>query len=186
MKVKIRFMRKEDVPGVVDCENRSHAYEDPDFGKLVASFAWNTKEVTAAASQVRNFNRKRQTNDTASYVATITKIEKKDGAVQAVEYVCGAFIFTLLESSIDILLFTAHPEAPENTRTEMLNHLIGVAARSEDRKQISIHVPDGDYKTLKFFQDNGFKYKLKYNPKGNDDWYCECNIENTKKSLASA
>jgi hypothetical protein len=175
--VAIRFIKKDDVPAVVECERASHTYADEDFGvPALRPYAWDAQDVVAAAGQYKR-KLKRQ-EDTRFLVAEAMKNKVwPDGLTSADPWVCGGLAYELREDGYHLLLFTAHPDGPANTRKDMLDDLLGRARRSGTRRKVTADVPDGDYKTLKFFQDQGFKHRFRYNPKGYDSWRCELTVE---------
>jgi hypothetical protein len=181
--VSVRFMEKDDVPAVVECERLSHEYTDEDFDvPALRPYAWNAQDLVAAAGQYKR-KLKRQ-EDTRVLVAEAMKTTVwPDGLTAAEPWVCGCMAYELRDDGYHLLLFTAHPDAPANARKHMLDDLLGRARRSGTRRKVTIDVPDGDYKTLKFLQGQGFKYKLKYNPKEYDSWRCELYVEAGPKKV---
>jgi hypothetical protein len=84
-------------------------------------------------------------------------------------WVCGAMIFAVESDGYEILLLSHHPEAPEETKIALLRKLY---TRSEmnDKKNLRVTILDGDYSTVRFFQDQGWEVKLRPNPVSTDIW----------------
>lgn len=157
LKVGIRHMEKRDVPALVECEQKSHEFEDPDFGvPALPVFAFSEADIVEHVGQYKN--EKVGVNDTRSWVC---EVDKK---------VVGGFIYELQPDGYEFVFLTVHPDAPPEVRTEILAFIAEKAYKSATRKTVAMYVPDGDYKTLKSFMDNGYAHKLEPNPNGNDSW----------------
>lgn len=154
--MKIRHMFKADVPAVLDCEKR-HEYEDPDFGvPQLENYAWDEGRLKAAIRQYK----KEGTHDTRGLVAD------EDGKV------LGGLVFEMRPEGYEILFLTSHSES---VATELLDEVLTRASASKNRRAVSMHVPDGDWKNLKLFQARGFSRRLvpDHYPMGRDAWLCE-------------
>lgn len=178
--VAVRFIREPDLAAVVACEQASHEFRDPDFGTpTLPEYAWGLGDLVAGIGQYKS--KLKREDDTRTQVAEVQRSVTRDGLTSTEQWVCGAQVYELGEDGYHILLFTAHPAAPPGVRARLLGELMGRAERSEKRKKVSVLVPDGDYTTLKFFQDNGFKVRLRYNPAGHDSWRCEYEVGRSRK-----
>jgi hypothetical protein len=174
--VAIRFMEQADLPEVVACEVKSHEYLDEDFNvPQLPVYAWTEQDIVDTVRQYKS--KLKKTDDTRALVAVVERQEAgPDGLSVTKNWVCGAFLYELREDGYEVLLLTAHPEAPPNARKEMIGSLVERAKRSDVRRKLTTYVPDGDYGTLKLFMSMGFSHKLAYNPGGNDAWFCELKL----------
>ena len=160
--VYVRFMQQDDIEEVLECEAKSHEYTDPDFKvPQLPGYAWSRDDILAA---VKN-------GDNRALVAEILLPSVYESG--EVSWVCGAMIFEIQQDGYEILLLTEHPDAPENIREALLDKLLSRAQKNEQRKRLSMVVPDGDYNTLGFLQKQGWTIKLVTNYWSNDEWHCE-------------
>jgi hypothetical protein len=174
--VAIRFMKQADVPDVLACEVAAHEYVDEDFGvPQLPVYAWTEQDILDAVRQYKS--KLKKTDDTRALVMEAERQERgPDGLAVTKTWVCGAFLYELRDDGYEVLLLTAHPDAPANARREMVSSLVEKAKRSDTRRKVACYVPDGDYTTLKVFMSMGFSHKLAYNPNGNDAWLCELSL----------
>jgi hypothetical protein len=152
MPVNVRFMQKDDVPAVLECETSCHQFADPDFDvPQLRPWAWSEEDVIMAVRQ-------RKSKDSHDSRAFVAEVDKK---------VAGALIYELRPEGYHILLFTTHDTADDEVSISLLTKVMALAERSPKRKQISIDVMDGNYRTLKLFMGHGFKTQA-----GRDVWNC--------------
>lgn len=165
--MEIRLIEKEDLSALIEGENVSHyPYKDPDFlyVETVAPWAWTRQNFLQAMRQRRNA--RSGTYDTRTIVA-VEEVEQE-------ERVVGGLVVELQEEGYEILKLTAHPSFPE-ARTQLFKHLMRRAQNHQYRNKIVIHIPDGDWENVKFFQAQGWEPKLitEYYDDKNDAWRCE-------------
>ncbi len=162
--VTVRHMRFEDLPAIEECEQLTHRYVDEDFEAYqLPDYCWNASDFSDAIRQ---------------YKSSVKGTSESRGQVACVgKSVWGAFVYLLRDDHYEIVLFTSHPEAPEATRDRMLSFMIEKASSSERRRKIVFNVPDGNYKTLKFFVDR--KFTMKKGEKGT--WKCEFELKMPKE-----
>lgn len=167
--LKIRFVEKEDLFDLVECEIESHQFFDPDFEVLqLPPYVWGENDFMRAISQYKS--KKSDTYDTRTLVADLLQEDEQE---KACPWTCGAIVYEIQPLGYQILLLTAHPKAPDHVRAELLDYVMKKAVDSEKRKKIRALVPDGDYVTLKFYQDAGFEIFLQ---PSTDHWRCEYEI----------
>jgi hypothetical protein len=185
--VTVRFIKEPDLSAVVECERASHEYADPDFGTpALPAYAWGMGDLVAGIGQYKS-KLKRQ-NDTRTQVAEVQRKVTRNGLTSTENWVCGAQVYELGEDGYNVILFTAHPAAPPEVRVRMLGELLGRAERSEKRKKVTLRVPDGDYRTVRFLQERGAKISLQPSKVssalgGNDEWVCEFEAGRPRKAV---
>lgn len=189
--VACRHIEERDIPSVLDCEYASHRYTDPDFGTpTLPVYAWNHADLMAGIGQYKA--RFKGENDTRTRVAEVMKKEAgPDGLAVERLWVCGAVLYELKADRYEVLLLTAHPDAPPAVRDRLLDELLGKAERSDRRKTVAVNVPDGDYATLRYMQKRGAKVTLKPSREssargGYDTWCCEFGVGAGKRSPSPA
>lgn len=168
-----RWMEKDDLFDVVECELTSQSYTDPDFDlQLINDWAWTDEDIEEALEDWDGEYPVR------GMVCEIPVYDDDDEEVGS--FLCGAIIYEIRPEGYDILLLTVHADAPEQARKFLLDRVLDRAKHSRKRKLVSTIVADGDYSTLKFYQDQGFAVKLIRNPTGSDGWRCELNTGEAK------
>lgn len=163
--MEIRYIEKEDLEQVAHNEAvANYPYLDPDFDVMaVAHWAWTKGDFLSAIRQRRNY--REGTYDTRTLVVET----ERDGEMKVV----GAMVFELQEEGYEIVKFSVLPEFPDAQR-ELIKHITRRAQRSDIRNRITIHLRDGDWESIKFFQNQGWDVKLRpdYFEK-EDGWRCE-------------
>ena len=73
--------------------------------------------------------------------------------------VVGGYGFELNNDGYEIIAFAAHPNSPLEARSAMLDDLIDRSKKSEDRKKLSMNVPDSDSVTLEVLMNKGWRLR---------------------------
>ncbi len=93
------------------------------------------------------------------------KTESDLGRLVETPWVCGGYSLELREEGYEVLFLSIHEGAPrEDVFRAVLKELKGRAERSEDRKKVTLHLPDRDEAGLRTFlpiaKEEGFEVKL--------------------------
>ncbi len=179
--MKLRWIEKNDLNDVLGIEHAQYSFHDPDFQvQSLQPWAWSMERWLEAVSTRRN--KAAGTYDTRSMVAEI-----EQGPGEAI--LAGAMCWEVHEDEYEVIHLLAHPRAPEKVRRCLLGYLTERSWRSDKRKRVVMHVPDGDWTTLKAFSAMGWTIKRvpAYFEDGNDAWLCSFTTENaTEKGKSDA
>lgn len=147
--VTLRRLRRDDIPALVDIENRTHYRMDPDFGvKAVGPDAWTAADIHAAVYGDA---------DTRGWVV-------EEGVGNVVAY----FIYERLREGFLIVRLIVDPQYRNaNVGRTILWTLYQRACLSNVRKTLLAYVPETDRDTCEWLAHMGFFSRLL--PLGWDD-----------------
>jgi hypothetical protein len=175
--VSIRFLEQDELESALECERCARVEEDPEFGQVVPRWAWDEQKFL-------KFIREDEGVKTRIVIAEVLRGAEagkfREGDRPSV---CGVMAYELHKASYHVVLFTSSFEV--DVKKSFLDWLVRKAEHNE-RTELSFEVPDGDWQTIKFLQDQGFSVRLVSDlaAAGWDVWLCEKKLAVPKKETA--